>query len=98
MDDARITTPDQLDAALAAQHDRRIAKLRRIAGFRVRWFLVLPVFGVIINVYAYVVEHHASALINTAIMVLVGISSCMSARRERLQARAELEKELAGRR
>lgn len=94
MDETQITTVAQLDAALAAQHDQRIARLRRIATLPFHWFLVLPFLGIVFNVGAYVVDRHASSLVNTFLMVFIGISCYGSARKKKLQAQAELEKAL----
>jgi cell division septal protein FtsQ len=95
MDDSQITTPAQLDDALAVQRENRIAKLRRRASFRATWVLLFLAVGVAFNLWVYAIERHYSSLANILVYVLLALSSYAGIRKSRLQASIDLEKELA---
>jgi hypothetical protein len=96
MDDTRINTVAQLDAALAAQREQRIAKLRRVATLPFHWLLLLALLGTAFNLGAYIMDRQTSSLVNALLMAAMGLSFYYSVREKRLRAQTELENELQG--
>ena len=94
MDDTQITTADQLDAALAAQRSNRLAKLRRNATSRHLWLEAAVAGGVLINLWAYLVGRHPSAITDICMLVFVGVLGRVSLNKRRHEAAIALAREV----
>lgn len=93
MDDTHITTTDQLDAALAAQRSERLAKLRRRATSRHFWLEAVVAGGVLVNLWAYLLDRHPSAISNMFILIVVGVFGRVALNSKRREAAIALARE-----
>jgi hypothetical protein len=96
MDDATITTNEQLDAALRKQRAARIEKLRRQTRGLRYWPALLVVAGIIVEIWIYFRDGYAGALVQCGILVVVLIVTSSTAAKRRQEAAILLEKEIRG--
>jgi hypothetical protein len=94
MDDARITTAAELDAALSVQRAKKIERLERKANMSYFWLMLLPTVAIVCFVVAYATGRKWVSLSGIGILVLSSITGYFQARQQRETAAAELAEEL----
>jgi hypothetical protein len=90
MDDTRITTEVELDAALASQRERKIEKLRRQAGLSYFWILLPPAVAIACFAISYATDRRSFFLAGMAVLLLSMMFGYLQALEQRRAAVAEL--------
>jgi hypothetical protein len=90
MDDTRITTEVELDAALASQRERKIEKLRRQAGLGYFWVLLSPAVAIACFAIAYTTDRKSFFLTGIGVLFFSMLFGSFQALEQRKAAAAEL--------
>lgn len=93
MEEDRVATPREVDAALSAQRPARVAFLKRQAERRNFWPEVVTGLALLCYGAAYYVDRHASALLGVFIVVPVYVMLRAARNAKRREAARELEGE-----
>jgi hypothetical protein len=95
MDDSQITSPAQLDAALASQRLKKIESLERRTKLKFFWFALIPAAAIACYIYAYVTERRWTSIAGIGMMLLSMLAGYFQLRKQREDAANELAKELS---
>jgi hypothetical protein len=94
MDEARITTETELDAAISTQRAKKIERLTRMANMSYFWFMLLPTAAIACFVVAYATDRKWVSLSGIGLLVASTITGYFQVRDQREMAAADLAEEL----
>lgn len=97
MDERDITTPEQLEAALAEQRARRTQRLQKQAHLSYFWLLLLPLAAATLLAAIFLRDRQLAIVSCATTLLLSAATGYQQIRQQREQALKALEKEGARR-